>query len=185
MPPPISFPVAGLSDDVVRLRLIADADLPAIVDAVQDPAIPRFTTIPDGYGSADAQQWRRSAAAGLAAGTDLATVVVDPGDGRLLGAVGLHNLDPAAKHCSAGYWVAAPERGRGVGRHALGLLCRFAFAELGIERIEVWIEPGNVASLRVAEAVGFHREGLLRSFMPIGEVRRDMLMYSLLPGDAR
>ncbi len=185
MPPSISFPAAGLADEVVRLRLIADADLPAIVDALQDPAIPRFTTLPDGYGSADAQQWQRSAAAGLAAGTDLATVAVDPGDGRLLGAVGLHNLDPATRRCSAGYWVAAPERGRCVGRHALGLLCRFALAELGVERIEVWIEPGNIASLRVAEAAGFRREGLLRSFMPIGDVRRDMLMYSLLPGEAR
>ncbi len=36
----------------------------------------------------------------------------------------------------------------------------------------------------MAEAAGFHREGLLRSFMPIGDERRDMLMYSLLPVDA-
>jgi RimJ/RimL family protein N-acetyltransferase len=35
----------------------------------------------------------------------------------------------------------------------------------------------------VAEAVGFHREGLLRSFMHVGGERRDMLMYSLLPND--
>ena len=85
--------------------------------------------------------------------------------------------------CSAGYWVAAPARGRGVATRAIRLLCAFAFAELGAKRVELWIEPVNAASLRVAEAAGFHREGLLRSFMHVGGERRDMLMYSLLPSD--
>jgi len=182
-PRPIEFPVEGLSDGVVRLRLIADADLPAIVEAVQDPEIPRFTTVPSPYGAEEARHWQRSATTGLRAGTDLPALVVDAEDGRLLGAVGLHNLDPETGRCSAGYWVAAGERGRGVAARGLALLGRFAFDELGAKRIELWIEPVNTASLRVADAVGFHREGLLRSFMPIGDVRRDMLMYSLLPED--
>ena len=52
-----------------------------------------------------------------------------------------------------------------------------------MKRVELWIEPGNGPSLRVAEAAGFAREGLLRSFMHVGGRRRDMLMYSLLPVD--
>jgi ribosomal-protein-alanine N-acetyltransferase len=182
-PASIEFPVEGLSDGVVRLRLMAEADIPAIVEAVRDPEIPRWTRVPDPYGEDDARQWQRMASTGLRAGTDLPTLVVDADDDRLLGAVGLHNLDPESGRCSAGYWVAAPERGRGVAGRALGLLCRYAFDALGAQRIELWIEPANAPSLRVAEAVGFHREGLLRSFMPIREARRDMLMYSLLPED--
>jgi RimJ/RimL family protein N-acetyltransferase len=182
-PKPIAFPVEGLTDGVVRLRLVTDADIPAIVEAVQDPEIPRYTRVPSPYGEHDARHWQRTATTGLAAGTDLAALVVDADDGRLLGAVGLHNLDPASGRCSAGYWVAAAERGRGVAGRALTLLCRYAFTELDAKRIELWIEPANAASLGVAETVGFHREGLLRSFMPIGETRRDMLMYSLLPQD--
>jgi RimJ/RimL family protein N-acetyltransferase len=182
-PPAIEFPVEGLSDGVVRLRPIADADLPGIVEAVQDPDIPRFTTVPEPYGEQEARLWQRTAAAGLRTGTDLALLIVDEADGALLGSVGLHNLDPESGRCSAGYWIAAPARGQGVARRALKLLCGFAFAELGVERVELWIEPVNAASLRVASAVGFHREGLLRSFMPVGGERRDMLMYSLLPED--
>jgi RimJ/RimL family protein N-acetyltransferase len=182
-PAPIEFPVEGLSDAVVRLRLMTEADLPAIVEAVQDPAIPRYTTVPDPYGEQEARQWQRMATTGLRAGTELPTVIVDADDDTLLGAVGVHNLDPASGRCSAGYWVAAPARRRGVARRALELLCAFAFTELGVKRIELWIEPGNAASLGVAEAVGFTREGLLRSFMQVGGRRRDMLMYSLLPTD--
>jgi [ribosomal protein S5]-alanine N-acetyltransferase len=184
-PEPIEFPVEGLSDGVVRLRLMADADIPEIVEAVQDPEIPRWTRVPDPYGENEARQWQRMATTGLRAGTDLPALIVDVDDGRLLGAVGLHNLDPETGRCSAGYWVAGPERGRGVAARALALLGRFAFDRLNARRIELWIEPVNTASLRVAEAVGFHREGLLRSFMPIRGARRDMLMYSLLPKDLR
>jgi [ribosomal protein S5]-alanine N-acetyltransferase len=184
-PRPIAFPIGGLSDEVVRLRLLADADLPAIVDAVQDAEIPRFTRVPAPYDATDARQFQRAAETGLASGTELVTVIVDAGDQRLLGTVGLHSIDFANRRGSAGYWVAASDRGRGVARRALTLLCRFGFDELGLERIELWIEPANAASLRVAEAVGLQREGLLRSFAEVGGRRRDMLMYSLLPGDLR
>lgn len=180
-PRPIEFPVEGLSDGVVCLRLVAESDLPGVVEAVRDPLIPRYTTIPEPYSQREARQWQRSSAHGLVSGTDLATVVVDAVDETLLGAVGLHGTGAANGRCSAGYWLAANARGRGVATRALRLLCSYAFAELGVARIELWIEPENTASQAVAERVGFEREGLLRSFMPIRGVRRDMLMYSLLP----
>ncbi len=182
---PIEFPVEGLSDEVVRLRLMTEADIPAIVEAVQDPEIPRFTTVPDPYGEPEARHWQRMATTGLRIGAELPALIVDPDDDRLLGAVGLHNLSPETGRCSAGYWVAAPARGRGVARRALTLLCAYAFERLDVRRIELWIEPENPASRRVAESVGFAREGLLRSFMQVGGRRRDMLMYSLLPGETR
>jgi RimJ/RimL family protein N-acetyltransferase len=182
-PAPIEFPVEGVSDGVVRLRLLADADVPALISALQDPEIARWTRVPSPYGEEDARQWQHVSAAGLAAGTDLAALVVDAGDGRLLGATGIHGIDPETGRCAAGYWVSAGERGRGVAARALRLLARYAFDELGVQRIELWIDPENGPSKRVAEAVGFSREGLLRSFMPVRGERRDMLMYSLLPGE--
>ena len=160
-PRSIEFPVEGLSDGVVRLRLIADADVPAIVDAVQDPEIPRYTTVPDPYGDDEARQWQRMRATGLAAGTDLAALIVDAGDGALLGAVGLHDLDPASGRCSAGYWVAAPARGRGVATPRPALLCALRVrASSASQRIELWIEPGN------ARLAAGRRGGRLRARGP-------------------
>jgi ribosomal-protein-alanine N-acetyltransferase len=184
-PRPISFPVVGLTDGVVRLRLLAEADLPDVVAAVQDPEIPRWTTVPHPYGDDEARQWRRASTIGIEAGTDLPTVIVSADGGELLGAAGIHGIDPASGRCSAGYWVAARARGRGVASRAMRLLCRFAFEELRVKRVELWIDPDNTRSLGVAESVGFTREGLLRSFMPIQGQRRDMLMYSLLPSEIR
>src|SRR3954470_6682026 len=52
---------------------------------------------------------------------------------------------------------------------------------LGIHRASV--APENVASQRVAEKAGFMQEGILRSYREIRGVRRDLVAYSLLPGD--
>ena len=182
-PPPIDFPVPGLEGGGIRLRLMAEADVDDVVAAAQDPDLRRFTTVPDSYGEDEARQWRRTSQAGIDSGTDLTTVVVDAEDGGLLGAVGLHNIDPETGRCAAGYWVAPWARGRGIAARGLDLISRFAFAELGVSRIELWIEPENAPSLLVAERAGFTREGLLRSFAVIDGRRRDMLMYSRIAGD--
>jgi RimJ/RimL family protein N-acetyltransferase len=182
---PIRLPVEGLTDGVVRLRVIADADIDAITRACQDPQISRYTTIPYPYAERHAREWMNASAAGMARGTDLGLLSVDAITGKLIGSVGLHSVEPASGRCSAGYWVAAPARGQGFAIRGLRLLCEYAFAEVDVRRIELWIEPENAPSLGVAEAVGFQREGLLRSFMVIKGKRRDMLMYSLLPGEHR
>ena len=184
-PSPIELPVEGLTDGVVRLRPIADADLDAITAACQDPQIARYTTIPSPYEHRHAREWMNASSAGMATGTDLGLLSVDAETGALLGSVGLHSLDPVSGRCSCGYWVIAAARGRGTAARSLRLLCRFAFGELDVRRIELWIEPENLPSRGVAEAVGFIREGRLRSYMVIKGAHRDMLMYSLLPDDLR
>ena len=69
---------------------------------------------------------------------------------------------------------------------ALRLLCQYAFEELEMERLELMTDPDNHASQRVAEKVGFRREGVLRSHLlhPDGR-RRDSVLFSLLPGELR
>ena len=48
---------------------------------------------------------------------------------------------------------------------ALRLLSGWALDELELRRLELITDPDNVASQRVAEKVGFRREGVLRSHL--------------------
>ena len=61
-----------------------------------------------------------------------------------------------------------------------------ALEELGLQRIDLITDPDNVASQRVAEKVGFQREGVMRAHLrhPDGRIR-DSVMFSLLPGELR
>jgi RimJ/RimL family protein N-acetyltransferase len=182
---PIEFPVEGLSDGRVRLRLIAEADLPAIVAACQDPEIPRWTRVPDSYGDSDAREWLDAQQQRRDAGSELHLVVVDARRDELLGSIGLVDIDWKDRRGSIGYWVTPGARGRGVATNAVRLLAAWGFEELGLGRVEIRSQPKNEASHRVAERAGFTREGVLRSHALIKGQRRDMVVFSLLPGEMR
>ena len=65
-------------------------------------------------------------------------------------------LDLDAQEGEIGYLVAPAARGRGVASRAVGLLTRWGFDELGIERFELLIATENTASFgsRSAAATG-------------------------------
>jgi RimJ/RimL family protein N-acetyltransferase len=180
----IEFPAEGLHDGEIRLRLMADADLPAIVAACQDPEIPRWTRIPHPYGEADARGWLEQEAALRARGEQLGLVIVSADDDRLLGSVGVVRFDWTDERCELGYWVAHEARGRGVAHRAVRLVTAWIFDAVRIDRVEICAEPENTGSRRVAERAGFTFEGVLRSYMLNKGRRRDMAMYSRLRTDS-
>lgn len=53
--------------------------------------------------------------------------------------------------------------------------------ELGLARIELYIEPDNAASRGVARRAGYLEEGVLRDRLQIGDARRDAVLYARLP----
>lgn len=56
----------------------------------------------------------------------------------------------------------------------------FAWTLPPVHRIEAYIEPWNVASIRTAERAGFTYEGLLRSHQEVGGQRVDMQLYAVV-----
>jgi RimJ/RimL family protein N-acetyltransferase len=92
------------------------------------------------------------------------------------------NLGPE-RRASVGYWLLPQERGKGLVTHALLLVARWAFDELDVKRIGLLADPRNTSSIRVAERVGFQREGLLRSWVEVNGERVDHVSFSLLPTD--
>jgi len=164
-----------LEDGDVILRPFVDADIPAIVAACQDPEIPRWTSVPSPYTEEDA----RSFVAGSPNVHSFA--VVDADDDALLGCVSYQLLNHA--RATFGYWVAREARGRGVASRALRVLSHWALREHGLARVQLIVEPDNVASIRVAENAGFKREALLRSYIELHGRRRDVYLYALLAED--
>jgi ribosomal-protein-alanine N-acetyltransferase len=169
-------PAVPLDDGVVTVREWSEADVPALVTAAQDRELSRFTRFPSPYRERDARDFM---AGRLAEEARLAIVAAQ--DARLLGGIGLR--DAGEGRAQVGYWVAAAERGRGVATRALRLVCRWALDELGVKRLQLLTDPANLSSQRVAVRVGFRREGILRSYLDLGDRRRDGVMFSLLPGE--
>jgi RimJ/RimL family protein N-acetyltransferase len=180
---PIDFPVQGLTDGSIRLRLRADSDEEAMIAALQDPEIPRWTRVPENYDERDAAEWSVERRRQQQAGEGLHLVIADAETDQFLGSIGVHDVERAEGRCSIGYYLAREARGRGVMTCAVRMLSRWVFESLPVERIEIPVIAENHRSRRAAERAGYAFEGLLRSYTVIKGRRRDMAMHSLLRGD--
>jgi RimJ/RimL family protein N-acetyltransferase len=177
-----------LSDRRLLLRPFAPADIPAVYEACQDPDIERWTSIQSPYRHSDAEMFvSELVPAGWAAGTEATFGVFERESGRLAGSLGLMHITPEGSRdgrmAEVGFWAVKEMRGRGYLTDAVRLVCRWAFDELHVMRVEWYAEVGNEPSRRVAEKVGFVFEGTLRSRLVHGRQRRDAWLASLLPAD--
>lgn len=107
------------------------------------------------------------------AGSVLPTVIMS-GD-ALIGSVSLRT-NSSTQTAELGYWIDAATEGRGVVTRA----CSALLAEVpsrGIRRVEIRTAVENARSSRVAERLGFTREGVLASALPLGDERLDVAVY--------
>ncbi|HET9078933.1 MAG TPA: GNAT family N-acetyltransferase [Trebonia sp.] len=166
-----------------RLRPFMLADVGAVREASADPLIPLITTVPASFTEDEGRrfierQWRRAAQ-----GTGYSFAIADAKTGQALGQVGLWLKDVDEGRASVGYWVIRSARGHRTAATAVQTVTRWAHRELGIPRLQLYVEPWNAASVQTAEIAGFRREGLLRSWQEVGGTRKDMYMYARLSAD--
>jgi ribosomal-protein-alanine N-acetyltransferase len=169
-------PDPQLADAVVSLRPLAATDLAAVEAALDDPEVCRWF---DNRG-VSAREVVERAVARWQTGEAAEFAVLDAGE--CVGSLWLNlGVDSRA---SIGYWLLPDARGRGLAAHALMLVSRWGFDELGVKRIGLLADPRNLASVRVAERAGFLREGVLRSWADVNGERVDHVSFSLLPADS-
>jgi RimJ/RimL family protein N-acetyltransferase len=58
------------------------------------------------------------------------------------------------------------------------LVSRWALSDVGLARVEAWVEPDNAASRHVLTTSGFELEGTLRSFLSFATRRADAMVYA-------
>ena len=116
-------------------------------------------------------------------GTDYAFAVVRVVE--YIGGVGLH-IDRLEGIGQLGYWMRAEEAGKGYATEAAGALVTLAFETVGLYRLELRAGVENRPSQRVAEKLGFTREGTLRRGCPLDRDNAyDCHLYGLLSADWR
>jgi len=101
-------------------------------------------------------------------------------DGVLCGAMRLNKIELENRKTSISYLLDAGHQGRGIGTLAVRALLRHCFVDLGMNRVELTCATDNVHSIRLAERVGFAREGLLRQAEWLGGCFVDHYVYGLL-----
>ena len=136
-----------------------------------------------GYSLEDARAFVQQSENAWQKGEHYSFAIVDMGTGIFHGSVGLNHLDPSHKFANLGYWIRAGSTGRGFATAATRLAARFGITELGLNRLELLVPTGNVASQRVAQKAGATFEGTLRRRILLGGEPHDAALYSFVAAD--
>ena len=98
-----------------------------------------------------------------------------------VGLIGLLNVDRLNR--KAEYYILVGDRkqkGKGIATRASELILRYGFTQLGLNRIYLYTEVGNIPAQKLFEKIGFIKEGTLRSDVRSHGRFADRFMYGIL-----
>lgn len=108
-------------------------------------------------------------------------VVVSVPAGELVGAINLTQVVYGVLRSGyLGFFAFAGHDGRGRMKQGLRVVVRHAFRDLKLHRLEANIQPGNLASIALVRACGFHYEGHSPAYLKIGGRWRDHERWAIV-----
>ncbi|MDK1473450.1 GNAT family N-acetyltransferase [Streptomyces sp. 549] len=188
-----TFPNISISTDRLVLRPFEEADVPELVEMMNDEYVSAWTAAPVPYTEADARHYvLRQAPAERAGGRGVVFAVDDFLTRQLVGVVQLRDTDWRSRTTGIAYVIAPWARGEGYATEAVLAVARWLFEDRRFERLELRTAAGNSAAQQVAQKVGGISEGVLRNAWiarirtESGEwtdTRTDLIVWGLLPED--
>jgi len=102
-------------------------------------------------------------------------------NGKLIGNVDLFQIIRGPiQGCLIGYTLDKQYSGNGYVTEAVSLAVEFGFNTIKLHRIEAGVMPGHIASMRVLEKVGFHKEGISEKSVKLNGKWEDHQMFAII-----
>jgi [ribosomal protein S5]-alanine N-acetyltransferase len=101
-------------------------------------------------------------------------------DGELAGEINISSVQRGPfQSAYVGYWIDERRAGQGYVPEAVVAICRYAFEELYLHRLQISIIPRNTASRRVVEKLDLRCEGMAERYLEINGVWEDHLRFAI------
>lgn len=164
----------------VRLRAIEREDVPRFLRWFNDPEVRQYLTMYRPLSRAEEERWVESRASRR---EDIVLAIeVRAGDQWVhIGNVGLHRIDWKNRTATLGIVIGEREFwGKGYGTEAVRTMLRYAFGELGLNRVELETYSFNPRAIRCYEKAGFRREGIRRQALYRNGKFHDVILMGIL-----
>lgn len=107
-------------------------------------------------------------------------IFVGPEQDRFVGEINLSSVQRGPyQNAYVGYWIDEAAAGNSYVPEAFVVLCRFAFEDLALHRLQASIIPRNGASHRVVEKLGLRDEGVAQRYLEINGTWEDHVRYAI------
>ena len=169
-----------IESEIFRLRPIKNSDIDSIVKYTNDRSVTRHTFIPYPNTIESVTAFLSSSRIAERKGTGLNFGIEYKESGEIIGSVGFTVINKNFRRGEFGYWLAKKYRNQGIMTEATELVVRHAFTKLKLKRIHAFVDPDNVASIKVLEKCGFENEGLLKKFIKQNNRYKDMYIFAII-----
>lgn len=175
-PPERKEPVLRTERLILRPTLMSDAD--AMMAAFADPVAMRFWAHAP---LTSLEQVRANIARNIGQRSETTSWALTHDGGKAFGMVNFYNI--SNRIAGMGYLLNKEAWGHGYVVEAARTVLDHGFNEMKLHRVYLDIDPDNAASIRVAEKLGFRREGhFVQSFFRDG-VYFDSVFYAVLASE--
>jgi [ribosomal protein S5]-alanine N-acetyltransferase len=142
------------------LRPIQKDDVDDIVEGINNLKVSKWLLkVPYPFKKKDAQEW---IARKKKKNNDLRFMLELKSEKKVIGAIGLHQINEVQGTASTFYWLSEKYWRSGYGSEALGAVLDVAFNKLNLRKVEAAVFVGNPASGKLLEKFGGQIEGLKR-----------------------
>ena len=171
-----------LEGELVRLRALEEEDLPRLNEMFNDPEVlQHLDVVPFGQPLAGIREWWEASREAR----DQILFAIETLPGQPIGICGLEQIDRGARHAWLGIWIGQPHWEQGHGTDAMRTACRFAFDQMNLQRVSLYVFDTNPRARAVYEKVGFRHEGTLRRGRFRGGRYIDLHVLGLLAEELR
>ena len=169
--------------NTVRLRELREEDLPLLVEWLNsaDVASTQSTGPIHPKPTTDASAIFTNFSTNR--GADIGLSIVRLSDDELVGHLMLYGVDPKDRCGTVSVMIGPPHQRSGCGKDALTLLVGYAFAELGLHRLELSVNSFNAAGLKLYGSLGFVEEGRRRKAIYRAGAWHDHVIMGLLASE--
>ncbi|MEM1320582.1 MAG: GNAT family N-acetyltransferase, partial [Bacteroidota bacterium] len=145
----------------LHFRQFTDQDLDSVFYGLSHPDIIRYYGI--SYDSLEATKGQLGWYAGLErSGTGRWWAICDAESGEFIGAGGFSEWSTVHRKAEIGFWLLPEYWGKGYMQEAMPVICQHGFEEMGLHRIEGFVEPANTNCKKAISRLQFVHEGTMR-----------------------
>ncbi len=143
------------------LRQITESDLENIYKGLSHPEVIKYYGVSFKSLKATREQmnWYKELEKNQ---TGLWWAICSKENNTFMGASGLNDLDRNNNKAEIGLWLLPDYWGKGIMKEVIPLICKYGFEELGLHRIEGFVDVENTACKKGLNKLNFMHEGTLR-----------------------
>lgn len=170
-----------LETERLALRRLRVADAKSLFAILSDEELTRFYDDEAFTEISQAREQIEAWARGYDEWRSIRWGISERGTDKIIGTCGYYGFHRWHGRGSLGFELARPYWRQGIMTEALAAIIGFGFREVGLNRIQAVVMPGNVASEKLLGKLGFRSEGILKQYENWGEKGYvDLLIFSLL-----